>query len=196
MLNCKLPSKKLLFPIILLGFASFFSNKTLAQENTSEETFRPHHQLGIAINHVHIFEGRDEENKKKALTLPSWAIDYTYHFSEKWAVGLHTDIVIEKFKVEKNLEGGEEKETVERSYPIAPAVMGIYKFNEHWSFLLGMGGEFAKEENFALTRIGAEYGHEISDGWEVFGTFSYDVKWSAYDSWGLGLGIAKSFGDK
>lgn len=193
MLYCKLPSQKLFFSIVVIGLTSIFSNGIMAQENNEEEAFRPHHQIGISINHAHVFDGRDEEGKKKVLSLPAWAIDYTYHISRKWAIGLHTDIIIEKFKVEKNLEGGEEKETVERSYPIAPALMGIYKLNEHWSFLLGVGGEFAKEENYALTRAGVEYGYELPKGWEVFGTFSYDIKWNAYDSWGLGLGISKNF---
>ncbi|URM38914.1 hypothetical protein [Flavobacterium anhuiense] len=74
--------------------------------------------------------------------------------------------------------------------------MGIYKPNEHWSFLLGFGGEFAKEEDFFLTRAGIEYGYELPKGWEIFGTASYDFKWNAYDSWGIGLGIAKNFGGK
>ena len=190
---CKPHLKKTILSILFLSLLPVFSNETIAQ-NIEDETVRPHHQLGIAINHAHVFEGRNDNENKKVLNLPAWAIDYTYHFTEKWAIGLHNDIIIEKFKVEKNLESGEDKETVERSYPIAPAIMGIYKINGHWSFLLGMGGEFAKEENFILSRVGAEYGYEIHNGWEVFGTFSYDVKWSAYDSWGLGLGISKSFG--
>ena len=33
-------------------------------------------------------------------------------------------------------------------------------------------------------------------GWEVFGTLSYDVKWGGYDSWLIGIGIAKAFGRK
>lgn len=173
-----------------------FSASLLAQESQDKEVFKPHHQIGISINHVHVFEGRDDEGNREVLTLPAWGVDYTYHISKKWAIGLHTDFVIEKFKVEKNLESGDDKETVERSYPIAPALMGIYKPNEHWSFLLGMGGEFAKEEDYLLTRIGVEYGYELPNGWEIFGTFSYDFKWNAYDSWGIGLGIAKNFGGK
>jgi len=47
---------------------------------------------------------------------------------------------------------------VERSFPIAPAVMGFYKPTEHWSFGLGMGGEFEKEENYLLNRVAVEYG--------------------------------------
>jgi len=41
------------------------------------------------------------------LALP--AVAYTYYISKKQAIGLHTDFIIEKFKVEKNLESGEDK---------------------------------------------------------------------------------------
>jgi len=180
--------------IVLFGLIGIFNSNCTAQEKEESEVFRPHHQIGISINHVHVFEGKDDEGNREVLSLPAWGVDYTYHLSKKWAIGLHTDFIIEKFKVEKNLESGDDKETVERSYPIAPALVGIYKLNDHWSFLLGMGGEFAKEENYLLTRAGAEYGYEMPKGWEVFGTFSYDFKWNAYDSWGIGLGIAKKFG--
>jgi len=188
--------KQISFLAVILSLSGLFSNKITAQENEEKEVFKPHHQIGISINHVHIFEGIDDNGNKEVLVLPASGIDYTYHISQKWAIGLHTDFIIEKFKVEKDLESGEEYETIERSYPIAPALMGIYKLNERWSFLLGMGGEFAKEENFLLTRAGVEYGYELPRGWEVFGTFSYDIKWNAYDSSGIGLGIAKSFGGK
>ncbi|MET3026687.1 hypothetical protein ABXT06_08435 [Flavobacterium sp. UW10123] len=181
--------------LFFLCLILFFSNKIVAQES-GEETFKPHHQIGISINHVHVFEGRDDEGNRETLTLPAWGIDYTFQFHEKWAIGLHTDFIVEKFKVEKVYASEEDKETVERSYPIAPALMGIYKPNEHWSFLLGFGGEFAKEEDFFLTRAGVEYGYELPKGWEIFGTASYDFKWNAYDSWGIGLGIAKNFGGK
>ncbi|WP_379823487.1 hypothetical protein [Flavobacterium notoginsengisoli] len=187
-------SGKTIFFITFFILTSF--NKITAQED-KEKAFHPHHQIGLSINHVHVFEGRDDEGNREVLSLPAWGLDYTFQFHEKWAIGLHTDFIIEKFKVEKNLAGGEDKETVERSYPIAPAIMGIYKPNEHWSFLLGFGGEFAKEEeDFFLTRAGVEYGYELPKEWEIFGTFSYDFKWNAYDSWGIGLGIAKNFGGK
>ncbi|OXB08733.1 hypothetical protein B0A81_08440 [Flavobacterium plurextorum] len=166
-----------------------------AQEN-EKKVFSRHHQIGISINHAHVFEGRDDEGNHEVLNLPAWGVDYTYQFHEKWAIGLHTDFIIEKFKVEKTYASGDDKETVERSYPIAPAVMGIYKPSESWSILLGFGGEFSKEENFFLTRAGVEYGYELPKDWEIFGTFSYDLKWNAYDSWGIGLGIAKNFGGK
>ncbi len=186
--------KKVFFLAVLL-FLSVFGSKCTAQEKEGK-AFIPHHQIGISINHVHVFEGRDNEGNREVLSLPAWGIDYTFQFHEKWAIGLHTDFVIEKFKVEKVYANDEDNETVERSYPVAPALMGIYKPNEHWSFLLGFGGEFAKEENYFLTRVGTEYGYELPKNWEIFGTLSYDLKWNAYDSWGIGLGIAKNFGGK
>lgn len=183
------------FLLLFLLSLTVFSNKSTAQES-EEKTFSPHHQIGISINHAHVFEGRDDEGNREVLSLPAWGIDYTFQFHKKWAIGLHTDFIIEKFKVEKVYASDEDNETVERSYPVAPALMGIYKPNEHWSFLLGFGGEFAKEENYFLTRVGTEYGYELPKNWEIFGTLSYDLKWNAYDSWGIGLGIAKNFGGK
>ena len=188
--------KKSMLFALLFSLISILTNKSIAQENEDKEVFKPHHQIGISINHVHVFEGRDDEGNREVLSLPAWGVDYTFQFHKNWAIGLHTDFVIEKFKVEKVYANDEDNETVERSYPIAPALMGIYKPSESWSFLLGFGGEFAKEENYFLTRVGAEYGYELPKNWEIFGTFSYDLKWNAYDSWGIGLGIAKNFGGK
>lgn len=187
--------KKKILCITLFSLIIILNSKCAAQESEGK-VFKPHHQIGISINHVHVFEGIDDDGNREVLSLPAWGVDYTYHISQKWAIGVHTDFIIEKFKVEKNLASGEENEILERSYPVAPALMGIFKLNEHWSFLLGMGGEFAKEDDFLLTRAGAEYSYELPKDWEVFGTFSYDFKWNAYDSWGIGLGIAKNFGGK
>lgn len=159
-----------------------------AQE-TEKETFHPHHQLGLVLSHAHVFEGIDDNGNQSVLSLPSWGFDYNFILHPKWGIGLHTDLIVEEFKVEKTFK---DREVIERSYPIAPAVMGIFKPSEHWSFLLGMGGEFAKEENFVLTRLGVEYGVEISNGWEVIGSFGYDFKWDAYDTWTLGIGISKT----
>ncbi len=174
-----------------LVIISTLLNTVACAQEANEESFRSHHQLALVLSHAHVFEGIDENGKKGMLSLPAWGIDYSYNFHPKWAVGLHTDLTIEKFKVEKNLGDGEE---LERSYPIAPAIMGIYKANRHWNFLLGAGGEFEREENFVLTRVGAEFSEELPKGWEVLGSFSYDFRWNAYDTWTLGIGIAKSFG--
>ncbi|WP_173971542.1 hypothetical protein [Flavobacterium bizetiae] len=59
-----------------------FSASLLAQESQDKEVFKPHHQIGISINHVHVFEGRDDEGNREVLTLPAWGLDYTYHISK------------------------------------------------------------------------------------------------------------------
>ncbi|MEX6689767.1 hypothetical protein QTN47_19835 [Danxiaibacter flavus] len=160
-----------------------------------KEHFKPIHSVGLNIGHEHSFNGVDENGHRQVTVLPYWGLDYNFQFARKFAIGLHTDFITESFKVEKNLESGH-KEVVERSYPIAPAVIGMYKPTEHWTFGLGLGGEFAKEENYFLSRLSAEYGVEIRNGWEVFGALQYDFRWNAYDTWTIGLGILKAFGKK
>lgn len=143
-------------------FSSLISVQLLGQEHQKEEeVFVPHHAIGLVISHAHVFSGLDADGHRKVLSLPSWGVDYTYHVSEKWALGLHTDIITETFEVEKNLAGGSSAEVLERSHPVAPAVMTIYKPNHHWNLLFGIGMEFAKEENLFLNRLGAEYSAEI-----------------------------------
>lgn len=186
--------------IILFFFITsiLFSFSALAQEHPNAAAasgkFKPVHSLGIAIGHAQVFEGRDAEGNKQVLSLPFWGIDYNLQLSHKWIIALHTDIITETFKVEKHLDNGEETEVVERTKPIAPAILGIYKPNDHWGMGLGVGGEFAKEENYFLMRAGVEYGTEIRNGWEVFGGITYDFRWNAYDTWTIGLGISKSLG--
>lgn len=171
---------------------SIWSTKIFAQEEKkSAEEFSSHSTIGIVVGHAHIFDGRNDAGKKKMITIPSWGIDYNYHISPKWAIGLHTDIIIENFSV-GDLNGIE----IERTAPVAPALMGIYKANEHWNFLLGVGEEFAKEGNFFLNRLGIEYEAEIRNGWQVTGSLGYDIKWDAYDTWVIGIGVSKSLGCK
>ncbi|KIC93038.1 hypothetical protein [Flavihumibacter solisilvae] len=176
-----------LIPLIVFLSASLAS---CAQE---KKEFKSRHSIGLNIGHEHSFSGKDENGDRKVAVLAYWGLDYNFQFAARFAVGLHTDYIIESFKIEKDLAGAD-NEVVERSHPIAPALMGIFKPNERWSFGLGMGAEFAKEENYALNRLAVEYGAEIRNGWEVFGVLQYDIRWNAYDTWTIGLGISKTFG--
>lgn len=180
--------------VIIIMLLCFCFDKGYSQKEEAVEKFAPHSSIGIVLGHAHVFEGRDAEGHKKVLSLPSWGVDYNYQFHPKWAIGFHTDIILETFSVEKHLESGGNGEVIERSTPVAPAIMGIYKPCTHWNFLFGAGAEFAREGNFFLNRLGVEYGAEIRNGWEVSGSLGYDFKWNAYDTWVLGIGISKAFG--
>ncbi len=177
--------------IAICGITVFFAGSLRAQER---EPFTRSHQLGVNIGHEYSFSGIGEDGERELVILPYWGLDYNYHFSEKFSLGVHVDFITETFKVEKRY--GEDDDVSERTRPVAPALMGMYKPSERWEIGLGMGGEFAKEENFWLNRLAVEYGVPIRKGWEVFGVFQYDIRWSAYDTWTLGLGISKSFGKK
>ena len=79
---------------------------------------------------------------------------------------------------------------------MASALVVGFKAGTHFTYQFGLGGEFAKEENFFLTRTGVEYGLELPNEWEFIANFIYDIKWNAYDSFVMGIGVSKSFGGK
>lgn len=182
----------LFFSMMLICEEMIAQEKKETEEIRNEKKFEPKNTLGFVLSHAHIFQGKDATGKKKLLTLPSIGFDYAYQLKKKWSIGLQTDMIIENFKVEGHLGSGDE---IERSYPIATALMAKYTASEHWKFSVGTGAEFAKEGNFFLNRFGVEYAAELPKEWEVFGTLSYDVKWKAYDTWILGIGIAKKLGE-
>jgi hypothetical protein len=161
----------------------FSSGLGFAQE---EKTFTKHHCLSFLLSHTYVSQGVIDGDRKW-LTLPSVALDYNYFFMPKWSVGLHNDLIIENFKVEKT------EEVFERTTPIASALTAGFKPGEHFTYQFGLGGEFAKEEDFFLIRFGVEYGLELPKDWELVSNFVYDIKWNAYDSFSIGIGISKSF---
>jgi hypothetical protein len=169
-----------------------------AQHDAASEhakPFKPFHSLGVAIGHAHSFKGVDENGGRKNMALPYFGLDYNFQFAPKWALGLHTDFINETFVVEKTEPDGTVEE-LERSRPIAPALMAMYNLSHRWKLGFGMGGEFASEGNFWLNRAAIEYACPIRKGWEVFGALQYDIRWSAYDTWTIGLGIAYAFGEE
>lgn len=179
-------TQKLLFTLVLLLCVTFVNAQE--KENKEEKEFAERkHSIALLINHTQIAEGL-ENGEKKWISLPSWGIDYNYEINERWAIGLHSDIVVESFVVEHN-DGTE----IERSSPFASAVVGMFKPIKNFSLVLGAGGEFSKEENLFLIRAGIEYGYRFHDDWELIANITNDLKINTYNSWSIGLGIARKF---
>lgn len=166
-----------------------FGNVNLMAQDSEQGKFHSHHSIGFVVSHTQITEGLKDNGHKKWLSLPSWGLNYNFHFSSKWAIGLHSDIIVEDFLVHDEEEG----EVIERSYPIASAIIVSFKPGKHFSFMLGPGEEFAHTGNLFLIRAGIEYGLHIHKGWELNALITNDYKVNAYNSWAIGLGITKIF---
>jgi hypothetical protein len=155
-----------------------------------EELEFKRHQLGVMLGHNNISHGIVDD-KRQWSRLPSFALNYNYRFNNTWAVGLHTDIIVETFAVESQYRS--DAEILEREFPVAPALLLVYRPFEHFSFLVGPGCEFEKTENLLLLRAETAYSREMGNELEFEAGFGYDIRIDAYDSWSLTVGILKAF---
>jgi len=149
------------------------------------------HSLSVLLAHAHILNG-SADGKIRGLQRPSWMMAYNYNFNEHWALGLHGDIILETFFVEKGGSQGEGETTelLERDHPISLVGAGTYKPIEHLGVILGGGLEFDKSESFGLVRFGLEPNLMLSKRIELILSLIYDIKIDGYDNWNLGFGIA------
>lgn len=198
---------KNLLPAICMTAAFIFSGTLYAQDNlgaerktaetSAEKTEageagnKGRHRLTLELAHTHVADGVGESGEKSWLVLPSWAINYHYWVSSKIGLGIHTDMILETYKVEEK-----NQETIERSRPIAPAAVILYKADKHSTFLLGTGAEFASSGTLFLNRLAYEFGWELGEKWEVGGALAYDIRWNAYDSWSISFGVSRALGKK
>ncbi len=171
--------------LCVCGISSVYAQEAAFESTTHDDS---HHKFTLVMGHAHVSKGINIlSGDREWQALPAWGLDYDYVLNSKWAIGIHNDIIVESFEVESN--GGK---VLKRTRPVASAILGTYKLSEHFAAQLGLGGEFATEENFALTRIGIEYGYELPRGYEISGVLNYDIKWNAYDTYLIGIGIAKT----
>jgi hypothetical protein len=187
--NTHRPLKTLLLLLLLI----FPWAGLIAQEHGGESEAHKHrHMVSVLLAHAHLSQGV-QNGDTKWLALPSWMLSYNYLVNEKWAIGLHSDIIIEEFEVEANVRSGGDGETLERSYPISMVAAGTYK-PLPWLGLIGGGGfEYAREDTFGMVRLGLEPNLRLSEKIELVFNLSYDIKIDAYDTWNLGFGIARTF---
>ncbi len=181
--------------ISLFMLIGFFNSPVFAQETSKEETeerieeSEGKHSIAFILGHARIGQARNEQGEKEFLSVPSIAIDYNYWISEKFTIGLHTDLLNENFFVESEKNG----DIIERERPITLLIAGVYKIGKHWGFGLGTGGEFVRGKDYFVTRAFIEYGVEIRDGWEVFGSLNQDFRANVYNITSYGIGIEKRF---
>ena len=142
-------------------------------------------RLTIGLGHTHVSEGKIDGDTKW-LALASWSLNYDYWFSDKLAIGLQNDLILESFIIEHG-----DKELLERSYPIASVPVLLFKPGKRLILIAGVGAEFTKENTLTMTRLGAEYGFHLPNNWEVGAALIWDAKWNYYNSWGIALTVSK-----
>ena len=150
------------------------------------------HRISIGLGHAHVSEGNLEE-ETGWLAAPSWALDYDYWLSDRWALGLHNEILIESFAIERPNE-----ERIERKYPIAVIPVAIWKPWKDFSLVLlaGTGLEFSEGEHLTVVRLGVEYGFALPKNFGIGASLIRDDKLNYYDTWVFGITISKVFNKK
>lgn len=180
----------------LTGILLSFCFATRAQEAGDKdqphagERVREHHRhsISILLSHTHILNGV-ENGGIRGINRPSWMLAYNYSLSERWALGVHGDIITETFEVEAH--GSEsEADFLERKYPVSLVGAASYKVIDHLAVQVGGGFETDGSETFGLVRFGLEPFMRISNRIELLLNLNYDIKIDAYDNWTLGFGIA------
>jgi len=122
----------------------------VAQEESIEEKPTNRNKLTLAISHTHLPDGINDKGDKVWQVLPSWGLDYDLRISQKWGLGVHSDIVIQDFAYEEK-----EGITKKRSYPVATAFVTSYKAARHLALIAGGGAEFAPEGTLGLVVDGS-----------------------------------------
>lgn len=183
--------KTIFLSLLFLGFITYAQNDESSssehQGSSEHHSMKGASRLTLGLGHTHVSKGKEESGgKTQWLALASWSINYDYWLSDKWALGLQNDIILESFVIEDN-----HNELIERKTPIAVVPVAIYKPGKHLSLLGGVGGEFSHGHNLTMTRLGAEYGFHLPGNWEVGTALVWDGKWNYYNSWGLAFTVSK-----
>ncbi len=187
----KIQLRKSLISGILLLCISVPSSSLAQESETSEPKKETRHQLGFVLSHTQL---RSEEATTGSglYTVTSETFFYNYHISEKWFVGLHTDITNEQFEAVIQTDD-RDIDSIVRKRPIAPALMLGYKPSEHWSLMLGGGADIDEDESLGLIRLDVEYSAELPRDWEFLISVGFDFRVDAYSTLSYGLGVGKNF---
>jgi hypothetical protein len=181
---------------LLLFFMLIASAKGYSQDNNSLIKKQGNKgnvgasRLTIRLGHKHVSAGKIDGDTKW-LALPSWSLNYDYWLSNKFAIGIQNDLILESFIIEHG-----DQELLERSYPITSVPVLLFKPGERLFLIAGVGAEFAKESTLMMTRFGVEYGFHLPGNWEIGAALVWDNKWNYYNSWGLAFTVSKIWSKK
>jgi hypothetical protein len=158
------------------------------EEGEEHHSIAGRHRITLGLGHTHLSEA-GPDGGKEWIVAASWALNYDYWLTERWAIGLQNDLIIEEFVIEHG-----DEEFIERERPLAVIPSVLYKPLKWLTLIAGVGREFTSAEDLTLTRFGAEAGWHVHPDWEVGGAVIWDVKWGFYNSWGLDFSVSRFLG--
>jgi len=137
-----------------------------------DEHHLQHHKLSLFTGYGLIPGAIDEETEEKRMkVIPVLGLDYDYWFNHKFGLGLHSDLELSSYSVEKD-----DHDYISREYAFVSAVIFLYEPIQGWSLFGGPGYEFEQQHNFALFKIGTDVSKSFEQGWSVGISASYDIK--------------------
>jgi hypothetical protein len=170
--------------LLVISSSSFAQHEEGIHE--SNDAHSAHHKITLVMANSLITNHIDDQSNA-VLMVPTFGLNYDFMFHSKWGVGLHSDIILQQFKVEKH-EGHEE---LIRENPVAVCLVGLFKPAPKLSLLAGYGVEIETHENLQLLRFGVEYGVHLPKNWELGCMLEYDIKFKTYGTFMFGVGFSK-----
>ena len=149
------------------------------------------HKITLVMAYSFIDNSFLEENDAIRI-VPTFGFNYDYFFHARWGFGIHTDILLQQYKVEKH---GSHEEIL-RENPVGIAGMVLFKPNHRWTLMAGYGVEVEKHENFQMVRTGVEYGIALPKHWELGFSLEFDYKINTHSSFMFGVAFSKMLGRK
>lgn len=159
-----------------------------AQETAENHSIKG--KIGVSAVMGHAFIKTKIENENEINSAAALGLNANYWFSDRWAVGIHSDMVFENFIIEeKNIN--EERSFIEREYPLSVNLVTTYKPIPSLGVMAGFGQEFSRKKNLTMFVVGSEYMFELPNHLELGVSLMYEAKRHAYDTWVIGFGITK-----
>ena len=157
-----------------------------AEHEAHEEDFK-RHKILFLYGTGWVPQGDPSEERTGVMVVPTLGVDYEFWLTEKVAIGVQNDFELSQYVIETH--DGEEIDR-EFAYVLVGAV--ILEPVPNLSLFFGPGGEFEKNHNFFVFRVGGEYGIPIRNHWDVGFSVTYDYK-DAYDAVAFGISFGKRF---
>jgi hypothetical protein len=176
-----------IFLIIVTPYSFGQHEETTHNDQTADH--EGHRHKVTLVMAYSLLKNHVDETTNNILVVPTFGLNYDFLFRPKWGVGLHTDIVLQQFKVEEH-DGHTE---LIRENPVAVCVVGLFKPLPSLTLIAGYGIELEKHENIQLIRLGVDYGFHLPGNWELGFALEFDQKINAYNSWVFGAGFSKLF---